>query len=128
MTIIFSFLAALGNALRGHGYKVFEFTIPNWRIFPHAKRLTKTSLTKPLLLTFMAVLAYIILPNIYYAILCPIPLAVSWSWKGGTGSQIPKILAWFNIPFIREDYQWRAWEFTHVFVYCLVYYSIGWYV
>jgi hypothetical protein len=99
LTILFlSFLCGSLNAVRGSGV-------------PHMK---------PVVLVFMGLCAYSISQLWLAGVLFPIPLALTWIWKGGTGRQMPHILSWFKPPFVPVNYRWRAWEFTHVFIYSLV--------
>lgn len=102
-TLIESLINGIANAWRGSGLKG----------------------GKILTVVLMMGSAYYALPSYWFAGLFPLPLLLFWWKKGGTGSSHKAILSWFHIPYLREDLQWRAFEFTSVFLYSLIVLSIA---
>lgn len=121
LTVLLTLCLGMANAARGSGYKLFPFTIPNWKIIPEGSRGHVTSCTKPILLLCMVLVAYTITGNIWAALIFPTPLMWFWAKEGGTGESMPWILSWFHLPFIDDNQQWRAFEFVSVWVWGLFY-------
>lgn len=76
----------------------------------------------------MALVAYTIFPNIWYAFIHPIPLLAFWWQPGGTGKWHPiviKALQWLPVPDNNDSLRWRAFEVGSVFIYSFLYLNLG---
>jgi hypothetical protein len=103
MEILLALCLALANGARGNGISGGKFFMP----------------------IGMALAAYTIKQDIWYAVLCPIPLLVFWWQPDGTGLWHKPVIKWLSfLPIKNEAMRWRVFEVASVFIYTVIYFYL----